>query len=420
MAPVACGGWCSIRPCAAGAWARSLVAELIEEARAAELRTLDARDVRRPDGRREDLPRRGLPRRVGAGSRRLGADDHLPGVQARPLQPLGMVPVHNLPEFLVTVYVLILIPGPERAVRDQPRRGARPASGARDGARKRNRLHAAADARRDRGGIAGGAFGRGVQRAEADRRRLPRAARRPQDPRAQSLAEFGAAAATPRSLGRIYREGFYVGATNPKGLVIFTVVLPQFVDRSQGHVTAQLAVLGLICIAIALLSDAAWAFASGTARQWLGSSPRRLERLTAAAAWRRSASASGWRSPAASNNRWRAPVVVAPGLRCTVSAARSERCCSAPGRADVGQARRRSLVDPKGRVRGRRGSVAAAKREFEEELGNAGSRTGRLDDLGEAKQKSDKIVSAWSVAGDLDVTEITSNTVDVQRPPRAR
>jgi threonine/homoserine/homoserine lactone efflux protein len=97
----------------------------------------------------------------------------------------------------------------------------------------------------------------------------------------KSLAQFGSAAATPRSLGRIYREGFYVGATNPKGLVIFTVVLPQFVDRSQGHVTAQLAVLGLICIVIAGLSDAIWAFASGTAREWLGSSPRRLERLTA-------------------------------------------------------------------------------------------------------------------------------------------
>jgi threonine/homoserine/homoserine lactone efflux protein len=36
-----------------------------------------------------------------------------------------------------------------------------------------------------------------------------------------------------------------------------------------------------ICIVIAGLSDAIWAFASGTAREWLGNSPRRLERLTA-------------------------------------------------------------------------------------------------------------------------------------------
>ena len=32
---------------------------------------------------------------------------------------------------------------------------------------------------------------------------------------------------------------------------------------------------------IALLSDGLWALLSGTARQWLGSSPRRLERMSA-------------------------------------------------------------------------------------------------------------------------------------------
>ena len=88
-------------------------------------------------------------------------------------------------------------------------------------------------------------------------------------------------AAEPKPLRRIVREGFFVGATNPKGVIIFTAVLPQFIDRSQGHVTVQLALLGTICIAIALLSDGAWAIASGTARQWLGRSPRRLEPMTA-------------------------------------------------------------------------------------------------------------------------------------------
>ena len=61
----------------------------------------------------------------------------------------------------------------------------------------------------------------------------------------------------PKPLRRIVREGFFVGATNPKGVIIFTAVLPQFVDRSQGHVTLQLASLGAICILIALLSDCA-------------------------------------------------------------------------------------------------------------------------------------------------------------------
>ena len=86
----------------------------------------------------------------------------------------------------------------------------------------------------------------------------------------------------PKPFGRIIREGFFVGATNPKGVLIFTAVLPQFIDRSQGHVTIQLATLGAICVLIALLSDGAWAIASGTARHWLGRSSGRLEAMTAA------------------------------------------------------------------------------------------------------------------------------------------
>jgi threonine/homoserine/homoserine lactone efflux protein len=90
-----------------------------------------------------------------------------------------------------------------------------------------------------------------------------------------------AVAAAPKPLRQIYREGFFVGATNPKGAIIFTAVVPQFIDRSQGHETLQIATLGAICILIAFLSDTAWALASGTAREWLGKSSRRLEWMTA-------------------------------------------------------------------------------------------------------------------------------------------
>ena len=83
------------------------------------------------------------------------------------------------------------------------------------------------------------------------------------------------------SLRRTVREGFLVGATNPKGLIIFTAVLPTFIDRSQGHATLQLATLGVICVLVAAVSDSTWAIASGTARTWLGRSPRRLEWMSA-------------------------------------------------------------------------------------------------------------------------------------------
>ena len=98
----------------------------------------------------------------------------------------------------------------------------------------------------------------------------------------KSLAvSLNSTVAAPRSLAHTIREGFLVGVTNPKGLLIFTAVLPQFIDRTAGHATLQLVSLGSICVLVALLSDAVWAVASGTARRWLGSSPRRLERLSA-------------------------------------------------------------------------------------------------------------------------------------------
>jgi threonine/homoserine/homoserine lactone efflux protein len=99
--------------------------------------------------------------------------------------------------------------------------------------------------------------------------------------RKQLAGALTATSLAPRSLGRTIREGFIVGVTNPKGLLIFTAVLPAFIDRSQGHYTLQLLSLGLLCAVVALFSDSTWAIASGTARNWLGRSPERLERLSA-------------------------------------------------------------------------------------------------------------------------------------------
>lgn len=80
----------------------------------------------------------------------------------------------------------------------------------------------------------------------------------------------------PRTLRRIVLDGFVVGLANPKSIVFFAAVLPQFVDRGVGHVPEQLLVLGAIFFAIALVCDSAWALAAGTVRAWLLRSPRRL------------------------------------------------------------------------------------------------------------------------------------------------
>ncbi len=81
---------------------------------------------------------------------------------------------------------------------------------------------------------------------------------------------------------RVLWDGFLVGATNPKSLAFFIAVLPGFVDRTGGAVLLQLLVLGVIWVAIALLSDSLWALAAGQARHWFGRSPRRLEAMGAA------------------------------------------------------------------------------------------------------------------------------------------
>jgi len=98
----------------------------------------------------------------------------------------------------------------------------------------------------------------------------------------KALAKLlGVGGITPKPMARIIREGYVVGVTNPKGLIIFTAILPQFIDRSQGHATLQLLTLGAICIGLAMISDGAWGLGAGSARAWLGRSPRRLERLSA-------------------------------------------------------------------------------------------------------------------------------------------
>ena len=83
------------------------------------------------------------------------------------------------------------------------------------------------------------------------------------------------------SVRKSIRDGFWVGALNPKGLVFYAAVLPQFIDRERGHVTGQLILLGAIFSTLAFISDGTWGLLAGTARQWLATDPKRLERLRA-------------------------------------------------------------------------------------------------------------------------------------------
>ena len=193
-----------------------------------------------------------------------------------------MLPTAHLWEFLVTVYVVILIPGPSvlfvvsRGLALGRRAALATVAGNTLGLALQLALVAvglgSVIARSDTVFLVLKLFGAayliylGIAKIR-DRKAL--------------AAMLGAGVTAPRTTRRIIREGFTVGATNPKGLIIFTAILPQFIERSQGHTTLQLLTLGLICVVIAVLSDGVWAIGSGSARQWLGRSPRRLERLSA-------------------------------------------------------------------------------------------------------------------------------------------
>jgi len=78
---------------------------------------------------------------------------------------------------------------------------------------------------------------------------------------------------------RSIRQGFWVGVLNPKTLVFFAAILPQFIDREKGAVTAQLLLLGALFSIMALVSDGSWGLLAGTAREWLARDPARLIKL---------------------------------------------------------------------------------------------------------------------------------------------
>ena len=72
---------------------------------------------------------------------------------------------------------------------------------------------------------------------------------------------------------------------------------------------------------------------------------------------------------------------------------------------------------PKGEVSEGEDLLAAATREFEEELGS--KPLGAFRELPPVRQRGGKWVHAWAVNGDLDATAIKSNTFTIEWPPRS-
>jgi len=73
---------------------------------------------------------------------------------------------------------------------------------------------------------------------------------------------------------------------------------------------------------------------------------------------------------------------------------------------------------PKGEIADGEEPLAAARREFEEELGQA-LPPGRPTALSPVKQNPSKTVQAWALEIDLDVSRVKSNTFRMEFPPRS-
>ena len=73
---------------------------------------------------------------------------------------------------------------------------------------------------------------------------------------------------------------------------------------------------------------------------------------------------------------------------------------------------------PKGEIAENEVGIDVARREFQEELGVAAP-DGEPKSLGAVRQSGGKVVHAWALAGDLDVTKTTSNTFEIEWPPRS-
>jgi threonine/homoserine/homoserine lactone efflux protein len=87
----------------------------------------------------------------------------------------------------------------------------------------------------------------------------------------QLLAE---ATAGETRLLRIFGQGLVVNLLNPKTALFFLAFLPQFVDPSRGHVTAQILELGVLFALMGWISDSMWALVAGTVAERIRGSLR--------------------------------------------------------------------------------------------------------------------------------------------------
>ncbi len=86
-----------------------------------------------------------------------------------------------------------------------------------------------------------------------------------------SPVKHSAVVSTAAPLGRVFRDGFVVALLNPKTTVFFAAFLPQFLSSSTSPMFQSM-VLGSLFVAIAAVTDSAYALAAGAVAPTMSSS----------------------------------------------------------------------------------------------------------------------------------------------------
>ena len=97
--------------------------------------------------------------------------------------------------------------------------------------------------------------------------------------RDQGLLHVGASGKPPVSGAKAFRDAIFTNLLNPKVILLFLALFPNFVDDTRGDVPAQLITLALALIVINTLWQAPMAFAAEAVRRWL-KNPRTYKLVT--------------------------------------------------------------------------------------------------------------------------------------------
>jgi threonine/homoserine/homoserine lactone efflux protein len=94
----------------------------------------------------------------------------------------------------------------------------------------------------------------------------------------------GSARLGPASSARLFRDGVLVDLLNPKTALFFLAFLPGFVHDGAGPIALQVVVLGLVFVALAALTDGAYALATARMSRGVRRGERSERRLAKASA----------------------------------------------------------------------------------------------------------------------------------------